>query len=241
MKKTLLIAAAALAAGIISSQAQVYSQNVVGYVNLTVPNGQFALLANQLDTGSNTLDNVIQNGAVSSDTTVLYWTGSAFHQFIYYNTADSPDGGQGWYDLNSLAPCTNSLVPTGGVFVHNTSGSAITLPTVGTVLQGTNLVNILAGFNIYSLPEPLGGTSLDSQNFPAVSSSDTYLKWTGSNYYQLIYYNAADSPDGGTGWYDLNTLAYESTNPAVWAPAGGSFFINHSGATEIWTNVFNVQ
>ncbi len=31
--KTLLIAAAALAAGIISSQAQVYSQNIVGYAN----------------------------------------------------------------------------------------------------------------------------------------------------------------------------------------------------------------
>ena len=32
MRKTLLIAAAALAGSIISSQAQVYSQNVVGYL-----------------------------------------------------------------------------------------------------------------------------------------------------------------------------------------------------------------
>jgi len=140
-----------------------------------------------------------------------------------------------------LAPCTNTLSPSQGIFVHNTSGSAITMTTVGTVLQGTNLVTIAPGFHIYSLPEPIGGASLDSQNFPAVSSSDTYLKWTGTNYYQLIYYNAADSPDGGTGWYDLNTLAYESTNSSVWPPAGGSFFINHSGAAETWTNVFNVQ
>jgi len=67
------------------------------------------------------------------------------------------------------------------------------------------------------------------------------LKWTGSNYYTLIYYNSGDSPDGNTGWYDGNTSVYESTNPAVWPNAGGSFFINHVGAAEIWTNVFNVQ
>jgi len=241
MNKTLLIAAAALAAGVISSQAQVYSQNVVGYVNIPVPNNQFALIANQLDTGSNTVDNVIQSGAVSSDTTMLFWTGSGFHTYIYYNTADSPDGGQGWYDFTTSAPATNNLAPSGGVFVHNSSGAAITLTTVGTVLQGTNLVTITPGFGIYSLPEPLGGTSLDSQNFPAVSSSDTYLKWTGTGYYTLIYYNSGDSPDGNTGWYDFTTSVYESTNSTVWPNAGNSFFINHSGASETWTNVFNVQ
>ena len=37
--KTLLIAAAALAAGLVSSQAQVYSQNVVGYANVPAPVG----------------------------------------------------------------------------------------------------------------------------------------------------------------------------------------------------------
>ena len=35
--KTLLIAAAALAAGILSSSAQTYSQNIVGYVNQVLP------------------------------------------------------------------------------------------------------------------------------------------------------------------------------------------------------------
>ena len=88
MRKTLLIAAAALAAGVISSEAGVYSQNIVGYVNIPVPNNSYQLVANQLDTGSNTLDNVFQSGAVSSDTTVLYWTGTAFQQYIYYNSGD---------------------------------------------------------------------------------------------------------------------------------------------------------
>ena len=44
MKKTLLIAAAALAASVISSQAQVYSQNIVGYANVATPNASASYL-----------------------------------------------------------------------------------------------------------------------------------------------------------------------------------------------------
>ena len=60
MKKTLLMAAAALAAGIITSQAQpVYSQNIVGYVNQTFVSG-YVNVANPLDNGGgNSLTNII--------------------------------------------------------------------------------------------------------------------------------------------------------------------------------------
>ena len=61
MKKTLLIAAATLAAGVISIQAQVYSQNIVGYMNQTLVPG-YANLCNTFDIGTgNTLTNMIQN------------------------------------------------------------------------------------------------------------------------------------------------------------------------------------
>ena len=43
--KTLLLTAALAAAGVVSSMAQVYSVNSVGYVNLTLPNG-FSMIAN---------------------------------------------------------------------------------------------------------------------------------------------------------------------------------------------------
>ncbi len=43
MKKTLLIAAAALVAGVISSEAQVYSANIVGYVNVVMPANSIGL------------------------------------------------------------------------------------------------------------------------------------------------------------------------------------------------------
>ena len=235
--------AAALAAGIISSQAQgtVYSQNVVGYVNLSVPAAGSVMIANQLDTGSNTLDNVFQGtGLVSLKTTILQWTGTGYNTYTYENCSDS-GGDQGWYNTaGAEIGQTTYLQPGQGVFMHNGSGSAITVPTVGQVTQGTNLYTIASGTYIYSLPEPLAGTSLDSTNvnLPAVSLKTTYLAWTGTGYNTLTYENCSDS-GGDPGWYSTAGVNEDST-AAAWPNAGTSFFI-HSPSAVTWTNVFEVQ
>ncbi len=54
--KTLLAACAALAFSLATSQAQVYSANVVGYINVTVPGQHFAEVANHFITGTNGID-----------------------------------------------------------------------------------------------------------------------------------------------------------------------------------------
>src|SRR5271154_6934502 len=77
--KTLLLAVAALATGIISSEAQsnVYSQNIVGYVNAVSPvGGQFALLANPLDNGTNNITSLFPTAP--NQTQVEIWNGSGF-------------------------------------------------------------------------------------------------------------------------------------------------------------------
>src|SRR5580692_11046853 len=77
---TLLIAAAALAAGIISSQAQVYSQNIVGYVNTPLPTG-FVNLANPLDgsNANNAITNIIPVFSGAYDGSLLQvWTGTQY-------------------------------------------------------------------------------------------------------------------------------------------------------------------
>jgi hypothetical protein len=52
--KTLLLTAAALAAAVISSQAQaVYSQNIVGYVSVVLPGNGFALVSDPFSDGNN--------------------------------------------------------------------------------------------------------------------------------------------------------------------------------------------
>src|SRR6516162_592977 len=81
MKKTLLIAAAALAAGVISTQAQVYSQNIVGYCNVTLQGGgHYTLCASPFDdgkgnSGTNWLD---PNGTIPNKAQILTWNGSTF-------------------------------------------------------------------------------------------------------------------------------------------------------------------
>ena len=112
--KTLLIAAAALAAVVTSSQAQstVYSQNVVGYVNLSITNNGLLMAANQLDTGSNTMDNVFpstDSALKSQQTVLLFWNGAGYTQVTYLNCADSfPVSQPGWYQT-----INNNLVETG--------------------------------------------------------------------------------------------------------------------------------
>jgi hypothetical protein len=264
--KTLLIAAAALAATVTASQAQtVYSQNVVGYINITVTNNTLVMAANQLDTGSNTLDNVLSSGVASKGTYLLQWNGSGYNSYQYYNSADAATfftGGPGWYSGTANAGSTLDIGPgaaapgaptngiDGGFFLENKSGSTITIPTVGQVVQGTNVYSFpnsgLAALSIYSVPAPLAGLSLDNTNigFPAVSKGTYYLQWNGSSGYKsLQYYNAADAATfftGGAGWY--SGTANEDGNPAYWPTAGGSFFIqNKSSQTILWTNVFEVQ
>jgi hypothetical protein len=250
--KTLLMTAAALAAGIISSQAQgtVYSQNVVGYVNISIPGHTSQPVANQLDTGSNTLDNVFQGtGLVSGSTEVLVWNGAGYNTYTYLNCSASPTSpGQAgfWNGAQNYDAGTNTmLAPGGGVFVLNGGASTITIPTVGQVVQGTNIYAISSGANIYSVPQPLAGMPIDQSpiNFPVVSGATEYLQWTGNGFNTYTYLNCSASPTspGQAGFWNGSQSVDEDTNPAAWPMAGGSFFVLNPGKATTWTNVFEVQ
>lgn len=257
------MSAAALAAGVIYSQAQgtVYSQNVVGYVNVTIPASSFSLVGNQLDLGpgSNTVDNVLTTGFLgaasgASQSVLDYWTGTGFQTFYYYNNADSQTYGvpAGWYD-SAGNPCTNQLGGGVAAFINNPSSGAITATLVGQVDQGTNSwVTVNTGLNFYSEPTPLAGTPLDSTNinFPATGPNvgpggeqDTYQAWTGTGYGPVLYYYdpvtaaAAGLPPG---WYDSAGDA-EDGNPAAWPNVGAGFLVDHVGSASNWVSTFEVQ
>src|SRR5262245_29284845 len=75
--KSLVIAAAALTAGLLSASAQapVYSQNVVGYVNVVLPgSGAYSLISNPLNAPTNDLKNLLV-ALPNGQATVLNWTG----------------------------------------------------------------------------------------------------------------------------------------------------------------------
>lgn len=143
--KTLLIAAAALAAGVMSSQAQVYSQNIVGYANVVLVNG-YNLVANPLDDGNgNQLTNVIASANLANKSQVITWNGSS------YNTAIGKSS-VGW---SASVP----LNPGSGFFIKN-SGTTTTNTFVGSVVvsSGASITNsIVPGYNLVGSPIPYAG------------------------------------------------------------------------------------
>lgn len=165
------MAAAALAASVISSQAAVYSQNIVGYVNVPFPTSGYVNLANPLDNpNSNQWTNTIPNPSPGGpgngvlDGAALYvWNGNGYSTYFFDSTAPGGFDNGGGSPL-SYTPTNN---PGGFMFVLNNTGNPYTNTYVGTVhvdglATGTNVVgfttNVLGlGYNFVASKISIGG------------------------------------------------------------------------------------
>jgi hypothetical protein len=209
--KTLLIAAATLAVGAITSQAQVYSQNIVGYINVQLTNSSgYTMICNQLDSDGTGTNNSIYNVVgtnVPVNTTVLAWSGSGFLQ--------SKWTGVKWTINNQTF--TNCMNPGSGFFVNCPAQTNITV--VGSVIQGTNYLPVKAGYQIVSPLAPVAG-GIQTVNGYSPNVNDTVLVWGGSGYVQHKW--------TGSIW----TAGQPAYN------VGQAFFLNASAAN-VWTNILN--
>src|ERR1051325_9654461 len=164
--KITLLSAAVLAAGLLSSNAQVYSANVVGYYNVVTPLGNPGpanlrkhLISNQLlgTGGSNDVNVVLQAGlgdAYSQGVDLGLWNGAGFTTFTYIGPTDAAPGPAGWYDgLGNYA--TNKLNQGVGAFLVNYSGKALTNTFVGTVVQGPQTNVVTVGIAPYAIKVPV--------------------------------------------------------------------------------------
>jgi len=242
MKKTLLIAAAALAASVISSQAQVYSQNIVGYVNKPVITG-YVNLANPLDntTGTaNSLTNIMQNVGGALDGMLVYiWNGTGY-TIVQFDSGSST----GISDLGATPVASPTVPPGGFLFLNNNTGVPFTNTFVGNVHvegAGTGSVgrttNVLAnGYNFVASKISVGGgltSSLGLTNpggiidgaliyTPNINGSGAFLGYVISQF---------DS-GSGTGFSDLG--ATPVAEPQV--PVGSGVIINNNTGTPYeWT------
>jgi len=207
--KTLLIAAAALVAGIVSSEAQVYSANIVGYVNVTMPAGQFALVSNPLDDGTNTANDLL--ASLPNKSTIQIWN-SAGNSFTPYSktasgfTPSNPSitVGQGFF-VKSASNFTNTFV---GNVVPNPGGNQTTngLPAGLFVLVGSTL--------------PVGGT------FDDVGTSTLNLIATLPNKSTIQIWNGAGNAFTP---YSKTASGFTPSNPAL--SVGQGFFIKSASAT----------
>lgn len=216
--KTLLVAAVALAAGILTSQAQVYSQNVVGYANVVLKGGgHYTLVGNPLDNGAgNSATNLIDpNGTLPNKSQILTWNGSTF------NIATKALGS--WTADPSIAPGTGFFVylpATQVADVTNTFVGSIVVPSGGSV---TNVIP--TGYSLWSSPIPYAGDLTTDTNlniYPALTvNKSQILTWNGST-------------------YNISTLALGSWTASANVKVGDGFFIFQKAATSTnWVETAN--
>jgi hypothetical protein len=241
--KALLIAAAAMAVGVVSSKAQVYSQNIVGYVNNPVPAGWSIQSAPFDAANGDSITNLVNNAPTSGpgtgplDGSYLYvWTGSSFTTYTFDSTQPT-----GIADAADLNPLPGPILPPGtSFFIDNLTG-ATTNTYVGTVHIGSGTypgtsTNLIASTTLNALVSPVipvaGGVSSVAgltnvlSAGPGTGNLDgEYLLFpviTGGAIHGYTTYTIdSTQPTGFADAADLNP------EPEPQVPVGGGFFFNN--------------
>jgi hypothetical protein len=167
--KALFVAAAFGAAGLVSSMAQVYSVNVVGYVNTTLVPG-FSLISNPLDAASNSVADLMPP---VDNLTVYKFTDGAYQIASYFEALEDWDGQL--FDIN----------PGEGAFVLNPTAEPVPVTFVGEITEGNKSIAIPAGFSIRSSIVPQTG-ALGELAWP-LADNDQVFKFNRANQAYEIY------------------------------------------------------
>jgi len=209
--KTLLLTAALCAAGAATSMAQVYSVNMVGYINQSIPAG-FSLIANHLN---NSPDNrVISLFPTPPEGTVVFKFNPATDLFTNARFVDGA-----WE--NDL---TITLGPGEGAFIN--APTAFTQTFVGEVALSSS-VNVADGFSIASSALP--------QSLPISQAPPAGLAFPVGAGDQIFRFNPA------TDLYTMHRFVDGEWEGGEPVPAiGESFWINNAGAAKNWTRTFSV-
>jgi len=231
--KTMLLSALLGTLGSVSLLAQgstnVYSLNVVGYVNETIPAGDFAIISCPLmSTPDNTLNTLLPNstGTYFKDKVYLFSPATGYKTIVGGKTSWGTDASTGG-DAG-----TNTLSPGQAAFFDNTSASALTLTFVGSVVSGpttNSMVGPAGTFNLVSSVVPVSGDLVTNtlSALPIGNFKDKIFIYTpGPTGFQTIV-------AGKTGaWGSDPTLSY----------VGQGFFYQNNSATAInWTENFSVS
>lgn len=150
------------------------SKNIVGYVNKTVPRGQFLILSNPLNNGGNTVNEVIK---ISGDLALYHFIGGAFQGSVHID-------GLGWIEGGDIV-----VAPGGGFFAQANGATDVKITFVGEVAVGQT-VSIPAGLSMRSSALPQAGT-LTALEYPV--GDETIYQFQNGGYVGTV---ALD----GLGW-----------------------------------------
>jgi hypothetical protein len=219
MRTKALVCAALCAVGAISAVAQnVYSLNIVGYVNVNAPVG-YSLLANPLSGGTTNGANEIITPPIA-DSQFLTWNGAGFDAVQYSSIF------QGWINPATLAPAQPPQLPPGKAFFFYTP-TATTLTFVGQVVPNpgaTNNLPLPVGYSMVGSPMPVAATDITAAPawLPVVADMQV-LKYNGAGF------TAAQYSSIFQGWIDPATLAPVAA--PSYAVGEGFFFYTPTATT----------
>jgi hypothetical protein len=209
--QTVLIAATIGLAGALTTMAQVYSVNAVGYVT------------KQLTAGFNVLTNPLDAGAGNNTVLKLLGTGLPEGTLVY--TYDPVTG----YSINTWeftvwTDPDQTLVPGQGFFVALPAGGSASLIFVGEVAQGAASNGSLpAGFALVGSKVPQAGKLATDLKFPA-GEEDIVYKWDVATQNWVIY-----------------TFQFEVWDPREPEMAVGEGFWSRKVAGAAWDRNFSVN
>ena len=208
-----------LAAGLASSMAQsnVYSLNVVGYVNTALTaGGRYNSVANPLNTANNVFSNVL--AGVPNNSQVLKWN----HAIVDFTVINKTPFGT-WSPAGSE---TTTLNPGEGVLVR--AGSPATNTFVGEVLQGTLTTVFPAGYEMRASQVPEANTVTALGLTATIPGNSQLLKW--------------DSSLGTIGdWVVFNRTPFNTWSPSEPSLGVGEPFLLKAASAFNWVRNFTVQ
>jgi prepilin-type processing-associated H-X9-DG protein len=211
--KSLLLAAVLGVATVASSLAQVFSVNIVGYINKALPVG-FSMVANQL------------NATPDNKVTTLFTAAAVEGMTIYkFNAATGGYVNVAFVDGVWEGDATMTLNPGEGAFVYTPAAATATF--VGEV-QLVSSVPVPAGFSILSSVIPQKA-ALDTGLGMPVGEGDTVYQYNPATggYTQNAFVDGVWEGAGGGA----------APQPDV----AEAFFYRNAGAAKTWDRTFTVN
>jgi hypothetical protein len=217
-KALLGLAALVVSAATCVAQSNVYSLNIVGYVNVDVAQG-LNLISNPLkpSNGNYNITNTISLPDEADGASIFKWAGTAWSSQI-----PSWIGGFGWDP-------TVDITLGEAFFLQSPIATKITF--VGEVQTGDVSYTLPTGLSVVAPKTPV------QQRFPGAdigNDGDSIFTWAGNAWSSTVW-----SYIDGFGWDGGASPDNNEAGPTI--GVGGGAFYQNTGAPLTWTRTFNPE
>ena len=219
--KTVIIAGAALAASILTSSAQPFSQNIVGYVNVSLPPSVYTLVNAPLQINL-TNDAEAMFPCLQCGDTIMFWNLGNQN----YDTYTFFGAGLWQYPDSSFGSAPNIPVGT-GIFYANGQGTGETNTYAGTVVLSQSNSLPPSVYTLVASAPPISCNFEDANLNLPLQCGDTIMLWNLGNQ----NYDTYTFIDAGLWLYPDSSFGSAPTLNV----AQGFFYANGQGSAEMWT------